>query len=299
MPEWQSDLLARHDLGPDYLGSAREWFAPVVHAVAAHHNGAGRPVLVGVNGSQGSGKTTFADYVCSALEHECGLTSISLSLDDVYLPRAERQRLAAEVHPLLATRGVPGTHDIPLLLGTLRALLDADTAPGTAIPRFDKATDDRVPHSEWLRVGTPPAVVLLEGWCLGASAQSQAALREPTNALERDEDPDGRWRGYVNDALTKAFPSVYDLVDQWVMLQAPSFDCVLRWRQEQERKLAQQRGGMSDQMMDERELVRFVAHFERLTRHCLESLPPRVDHLLVLDENRSVIEARIGKGAAA
>ena len=46
-------------------------------------------------------------------------------------------------------------------------------------------------------------------------------------------------------------------------------------------------------------LVRFVAHFERLTRHCLETLPPRVDHLLVLDENRTVIDSRIGNGSRA
>ena len=84
--------------------------------------------------------------------------------------------------------------------------------------------DDRVPESGWRRVDTAPAVVLLEGWCLGASAQSPEALREPVNTLELEEDPDGRWRSYVNDALARAFPSVYALVDQWVMLRAPSFD---------------------------------------------------------------------------
>ena len=193
-PEWQSALLTRHGLGPDYLDSAREWFTPVVRAIAAHHYGANRPILVGVNGSQGSGKTTLADYLCSALAHEHGLASVSLSLDDVYLPRADRQRLAGEVHPLLATRGVPGTHDIPLLLATLTALLNSDAAIGTPIPRFDKATDDRVPDAGWPRVDTAPAVILLEGWCLGAPPQSPSSLQAPVNALEREEDPDGRWR---------------------------------------------------------------------------------------------------------
>ncbi len=294
VPEWQSALLARHSLGTEYLDSAREWFTPVADAIASHQNSASRPVLVGVNGSQGSGKTTMADYLCCALEAEHGLSSLSLSLDDVYLPRAVRQRLAGEVHPLLATRGVPGTHDIPLLLETLRALLDTDAAVGTRIPRFDKAQDDRVPTADWPSVDTAPAVVLLEGWCLGVLPQPPESLRQPINALERDEDADGRWRNYVNDCLASEFPPVYDLVDQWLMLQAPSFDCVLRWRQEQERKLAAQRGGHSARMMDDRALVRFVAHFERLTRHCLATLPSRVDHLLVLDGNRSVVASRIG-----
>jgi D-glycerate 3-kinase len=299
VPEWQSALLERHGLGQEYLASAREWFIPVAQGIAAHQNSAKHPILIGVNGSQGSGKTTMADYLCCVLAAEFGLPTLSLSLDDVYLPRAERQRLAVDVHPLLVTRGVPGTHDVPLLLDTLKALLDSETAVGTALPSFDKSRDDRVPPGQWQQVETVPAIVLLEGWCLGAEAELAEALAEPVNALERDEDDDGRWRHYVNESLAREFPPVYALVDQWLMLQAPSFDCVLQWRREQEHKLADRRGGMTGQMMDDQALERFVAHFERLTRHCLDTLPPRVDYLLQLDDQRAVIEARIGAGGVA
>lgn len=287
--------MARHGLGENYLANAREWFIPVARAIAAHQNGANRPILVGVNGSQGSGKTTLADFLCCCLEADFGLPSVSLSLDDVYLTRADRQRLGESVHPLLATRGVPGTHDIPLLLHTLQTLLDPGKAVGSRLPRFDKSIDDRAPADTWPTVTEAPAVVLLEGWCLGAEPEAPGDLIEPINALERDEDANGLWRSYVNDCLAQQFPAVYAPVDQWLMLQAPSFDCVFRWRREQEEKLAAQRGGMTDEMMDEPALARFVAHFERLTRHCLATLPERVDHLLVLDEQRAIVGARVGQ----
>lgn len=293
MPEWQSTLLTRHGLGENYLATARKWFIPVARAIAKHQSGAGRPILIGVNGSQGSGKTTLTDFLCCCLEADFGLTSARLSLDDVYLTRADRAELGTRIHPLLATRGVPGTHDMTLLLDTLKALLDPAHAVGSRLPAFDKSIDDRSPLSDWVEVATAPSVILLEGWCMGATPQSPALLAEPINNLEREEDAQGVWRSYVNDCLTQQFPPVYALVDQWLMLQAPSFDCVFRWRQEQEKKLALSRGGMTDEMMDDAELVRFVAHFERLTRHCLSTLPDRVDHLLVMDERRAIIAAHI------
>jgi D-glycerate 3-kinase len=42
------------------------------------------------------------------------------------------------VHPLLATRGVPGTHDIDLAINTINAVCSGLPTP---ITRFDKSTD--------------------------------------------------------------------------------------------------------------------------------------------------------------
>lgn len=288
LPHWQAALLQRHQLGTSYLEAALSWFMPLVDALAAHQKGAGRPVLIGLNGSQGSGKTTLSDFLCTALQEIHQLPALSLSLDDFYLPRQERAELARSVHPLLATRGVPGTHDMALLQHTLDRLLDPGSAPGLALPRFDKAMDDRVPQAQWQLVPDPPAVVLLEGWCLGASAQTPEALREPVNDLERSEDADGVWRSFVNEALAADFPALYDRVSQWVMLKAPSFECVYRWRQEQEQKLAAARGGMGERMLDDTALHRFIQHFERLTRHCLATIPSRVHHLYTLGPEREI-----------
>jgi D-glycerate 3-kinase len=288
-PQWQIGFLQRHQLDIAYLETAQEWFAPLASALAKQQNSVNRPLLVALNGSQGSGKTTVSDYLCASLIEEHRLRAIALSLDDFYLTHAERQALAASVHPLLATRGVPGTHDMVLLRQTLEQLLQAYSPEPVAIPRFDKAADDRRPISEWDRIAAPVQLVLLEGWCLGAEPEPNNLLFRPLNDLERDEDPAGLWREYSNEILRREFQSLYSLVDQWIMLCAPSFDCVFEWRREQECKLAATLlSEQAGKLMDDDALRRFIQHFERITRSCLKELPHKVNHLFSLDKQRQI-----------
>ena len=288
---WQARYLARHRLPDSYLVYARKWFAPLAGWLVEHQKGANRPILVALNGSQGSGKSTVCDYLRETLEHDHGLKAIALSIDDFYLTLDRRRELAATVHPLLATRGVPGTHDMTLLRHTLDGLLAPDAGGPVEIPRFDKARDDRLPREAWDSVNDGVDVVLLEGWCVGVRPQQEGELAVPVNALERQEDPQGRWRALVNDTITREFMPLYARVDQWVMLCAPSFDCVYQWRLEQERKLADLQASPGDnRIMDEGQLARFIQFYERLTRHCLNDLPPRVHHLYRLDTRRQVVE---------
>ena len=211
LPDWQQDFLGRHQLPAAYLETALKWFVPVGELLCGHQNGAGRPLLVGVNGSQGSGKSTLCAFLCDWLASEHAARAVSLSLDDFYLTRGERQQLAADVHPLLVTRGVPGTHDMDLLASTLRALLAGDSA---RVPRFDKAVDDRVPDDQWETVAGGVDLVFLEGWCLGLGGQPAAALSLPVNELEWREDPTGSWRRYVNAVLCERFPPVHAMVQE-------------------------------------------------------------------------------------
>lgn len=51
-----------------------------------------------------------------------GLAAVALSLEDFYLTRQQRAEFARRVHPLVQTRGVPGTHDIALVLKVIEAL---------------------------------------------------------------------------------------------------------------------------------------------------------------------------------
>ncbi len=287
---WRAQFLEQQALRADYLEQAKNWFDPVAARIAAHCCGANRPLVVGINGAQGSGKTTLSDYMCQWLVQEAGLQALSLSIDDVYLTRGERQQLAAQVHTLFSTRGVPGTHDIPLLLQTLEALGSAPGISPVAVPRFDKSRDDRAPIENWPRVQPPVDVILLEGWCLGASPQSDESLAEPCNALEREEDGDRGWRRYANDCLGADYARLHQRVDVWLMLRAPSFDEVLRWRSEQERKLAAALGDAAagTRVMGDAALARFVQHYERLTRHCLATLPPSMDLVWELDRDRTI-----------
>lgn len=298
VPLWQKAFLDQQRLDLAYLQAANRWFDPLADSLALRHGGADAPLLVAVSGCQGSGKTTLCAYLCACLQAQYGLRALSLSLDDFYLTRARRRQLGAAVHPLLATRGVPGTHDMGLLNTTLDALMASGPDP-VPVPRFDKARDDRRLRSRWDEVEGRLDVILLEGWCLGARPQAATDLVQPVNELERLEDPDGFWRGYVNDAIRRDFLPLYDRVGAWVMLQAPSFGCVYRWRLEQEHKLAGSLAGAGDGLMSDSELARFIQFYQRLTERCLDDLPSRVDYLYLLDGKRTISEMRFPRGSRA
>jgi D-glycerate 3-kinase len=242
------------------------------------------PLIVGICGSQGSGKSTVCKKVAARFT-DAGLKVATLSLDDLYLPLAARVTLSELVHPLLRTRGVPGTHDTKLGIHTLHDLAHANEVK---LPRFDKARDDRHPEAAWETITAPVDLVLFEGWCVGAKPQGLEALTQPINALEANEDVDGRWRRYVNDVLGGEYQRLFAKIDLLVLLAAPSFDVVLKWRTQQEQDLRAQAQGGSGVMSDE-QLARFIQHYERLTRHVLIEMPPRADLVIRLSEDRSVL----------
>ena len=158
------------------------------------------------------------------------------------------------MHPLLATRGPPGTHDVALACATLDALRRGDAV---RLPAFDKLADRRVPEARW-RDTAGAELVVFEGWCLGTPAQPDGALDEPVNALEREEDADGTWRRFCNDALARDYPALWQRIDRLVFLQPPGFDIVPEWRWQQEQSL--QATDPSRMGMTRAQVERFVRH---------------------------------------
>ena len=246
-------------------------------------------MLLGVNGAQGTGKSTLADFLRLAAESMFDWNVAVLSIDDFYFTLAEREMLAGEIHPLLATRGVPGTHDTDMLAHYLERLLRLGESERIALPRFDKAIDDRADESCWPVVEGPIDLVILEGWCVGTAAQSDAELQRPVNDLERDEDPDGAWRRYVNDQLRAKYQAIFDQLDFLIFLGAPSFDAILRWRLEQEEKLADASPEDSSGLMNKEQIERFLQFYERLTRANLTALPNSADIVFNLDDTHSIM----------
>ena len=247
-----------------------------------------RLTVLGLSGAQGSGKSTLAAALRQRLDAE-GVPTAILSLDDLYLTRADRLRLGAEVHPLLATRGVPGTHDVALGLATIAALERGEPA---LLPRFDKARDDRRAPTEADRAPARTRLLVFEGWCIGARPQTEAALAEPMNALEAEEDRAGVWRHTVNAALAGPYAALWARIDALAMLRAPDFATIVGWRQQQERALRKDVGdcpGLAGPgVMTDSAVTRFVAHYERITRHLLADLPGRADCIIDLAPDRHV-----------
>jgi len=270
------------------------------------------PLIVGINGAQGTGKSTLARFLQLTLESQprkpgasltgtiakttdeaLGKTVANLSIDDFYLSRSKRHELAHAVHPLLQTRGVPGTHNVAQAMATLDALLAADANSETRIPRFDKATDDPMPASAWTVVSGKVDLILLEGWFVGATPEPADNLSTPINPLEKNRDKDGSWRRYVNAQLAGAYQDLFQRLDLLVMLQAPDFAQILQWRNQQERSLAQQHPDTLNQVMSSQQIGEFIQYFQRLTAHCLATLPPRADLVLRLDEQHRITSSRV------
>lgn len=246
---------------------------------------------IGVNGCQGSGKSTLSEFLAWFFAEQ-GVKVAVLSLDDFYLDQTARQSLASNVSPLLATRGVPGTHNTQLMTQVLKAL---SVSGELSLPRFNKAQDNPFPEKHWPAFSAPAEVVLMEGWCWGVRAQTPLKLRYPVNALEAEQDPNLIWRNWVNEQLQNHYESLYDTMNFWVMLQAPSFDSVFNWRLEQEQKLAAKLAETEtetktvNRVMSEAQVHSFIQFYQRLTEECLESLPEHCDVVFKLGINRQIV----------
>jgi D-glycerate 3-kinase len=243
------------------------------------------PSRVGISGGQGAGKTTLGRLVKEACAH-LGLRVCLLSLDDFYYSKGERHALAEQIHPLLGTRGVPGTHDMAWCARSLTELTgegggdaEVEVELQVELPVFDKGADDR---SGTRRVGAPFDVVILEGWCIGARAVEDADLATPWNELEAQRDAAGVWRRAVNEALRESYEPVWNTLDELIYLRVPSLEAVRRWRFEQEADRA------VDRRMDRAETLEFVQYYERITERMLADLPRTADWLIGLDEDHRV-----------
>lgn len=276
----QQKFLQRNQLLESYLKTAENWYRPLLEDFAKQQaSGRSGTRIIGINGCQGSGKSTLADYLCTSIAEQHDIRTVALSLDDFYLSKAERARLAKDIHPLLATRGVPGTHDVDLAIATINSLVQAKS--DTLITRFDKSTDDRLAPDHCEIIQGPVGLIVLEGWCMGATAQEPSALATAINELEALDDADAVWRTYVNNTLAVDYQRLFGLADTLLMLRAPCFDTVFKWRLEQEQKMAKP-------LMNDAEILRFIQYYQRITEHCLEEMPSRVDYLYQLDSHRQV-----------
>jgi len=285
----QQEITSR-SLPDDFIQTIERCYLPVARQIATARDNQ-KPTqtfMVSFNGAQGSGKSTITAFLRLLLMHQFALNTLDISIDDFYRTHAQRVELSQTVHPLLITRGVPGTHDIDLALQTFDCLRHCDLSNPCPVPLFDKATDDRCGREFWREVTEPVDIVLFEGWCNHAPPQSQQELDGAINELERNEDADGVWRAYVNEQLKLYRRLLFSQADFLVFLQVPSFEKVYEWRGLQEKKLAASSQGDNHAVMNGLELKRFIQHYERITRQCLESLPQQADVILKLDDNHII-----------
>lgn len=278
------EMIGEMGLPAGFTSIISEIYLPLAGQILGRQRG--QPLLISINGAQGTGKSTLTTFLKRIIESEQGMRVAEFSLDDFYLTRSGREQLAKKVHPLFITRGVPGTHDLPLMLDVIEALVAGRACKA---PRFNKATDDRQPENAWQEYNEPVDIILFEGWCNSSPAQRQEELAEPVNELEAREDSEGVWRDYSNEKLKRYNEQLFNNADMTIMLKAPDFEHIYEWRRLQEHKLrASTPPDQQHRIMDDEQLKRFIQHYERISRHTLKHLPAMADMVLPITPDHAI-----------
>ncbi len=265
----------------DKLRQLNRFYLPISKMIKEECLKKKKTKLIGLSGSQGTGKSTISNILKIILKEAYNLETTIFSIDDFYKTLHERKKMSKKISDLFLTRGVPGTHDTKILFQSIKNLKN-NKFKKFNIPKFDKSIDDRTPKSKWLKVKKKPNIVIFEGWCVGAMAQKKNDLNSPVNKLEKEKDIKKVWRQKVNSELQKDYKKIFKLIDKLIFLKVPSFKYVFKWRLLQEKKL--RISGKGNKIMTDKQIENFIMYYERITKHMLKTLPRKADTVISIDE---------------
>ena len=246
------------------------------------------PFIVGLSGGQGSGKTTISSIISIILKKYFKLNVFTISIDDFYKTRKERFLLSKKIHSLLMTRGVPGTHDVSLMLDFFKRA-KRKKFRSLKLPRFNKAIDDRYNKKLWHSLKKRPDIIIFEGWCVGAKAEKHNALKKSVNSLEKLKDKKLIWRRYVNKQLQSKYKQLYDQLNCLLYIKSKNFSLLKKWRIKQERKLSLKNKKFNDhKIMSDKEVINFMQTYQRVTQNMLKYVPKYASIILNLNSNHQI-----------
>ena len=253
-----------------------------------------KTLIIGLAGGQGSGKTTISSILTLILQEYFKLNVFKVSIDDFYKTRRDRKLLSKNKHPLLMTRGVPGTHDIDLILKFFKIIMKSFKS--LEVPKFNKAIDDRCKKSLWYKLKSKPDVVIFEGWCVGAKAQTNKQLKTPINPLERVYDQDIKWRSHVNNQLKTKYKILFKQLDGLLYLKAKNFNILRNWRLKQERKLwVQTKNKKNLKIMSSGDVINFMQTYQRITQQMFKDAIKSSSIIMNLNSNHQIEKIKFKK----
>jgi len=246
-------------------------------------------------GGQGSGKTTISSILSIILKKYFKLNVFIISIDDFYKTRKDRKILSKKKHPLLMTRGVPGTHDINLMLNFFQKI-KTKKFNNLQIPKFNKAVDDRCKKNLWYKLKSRPDVIIFEGWCVGAKAQTTNQLKKPINSLEKVHDQSAKWRSYVNNQLKTKYKTLFKQLDGLLYLKAKNFNLLRQWRLKQERKLwVQTENKKNLKIMSSGDVINFMQTYQRITQQMFKDAIKSSSIIMNLNSNHQIEKLKFKK----
>ena len=246
----------------------------------------GRTLILGLSGSQGSGKTTVTGILQIILKKFFKKNIYIISIDDFYKTLRDRNRMSQQKHSLFKTRGVPGTHDINLIKNFFISV-KRKKFQKIKLPKFNKSIDDRSKKNYWHNINKRPEIIILEGWCVGAKPQINSSLRKPVNILEKYEDKDLIWRKYANEKLKKEYKEVFAMIDYFIFMKVPNFKIVFKWRLLQESKL-RKKLHYKKKIMTYSAIKRFIMFYQRITLQMMKDLSKSASIVLLLKKNHEI-----------
>ena len=254
-----------------------------------------KPLIIGLAGGQGSGKTTISSILTLILQKYFKLNVFKVSIDDFYKTRKDRRLLANNKHPLLMTRGVPGTHDIDLMLSFFKKI-KSKNFKSLKVPIFNKAIDDRYPKNLWHKIESKPDVIIFEGWCVGARAQTVSQLKKSINSLEKVQDQSIKWRTHVNNQLKTKYKLLFNQLDGLLYLKAKNFNLLREWRLKQERKLwVQTKNKKNLKIMNSGDVINFMQTYQRITQQMFKDAVKSSSIIMNLNSNHQIEKIKFKK----
>ena len=250
-----------------------------------------RPYFVGLAGGQGTGKTTISSLVRIILIKYFKLKVFRISIDDFYKTRKERASLSKRVHPMLMTRGVPGTHDIDMILSFFKKT-KIKNFKRLKLPTFNKAIDDRFNKKKWYVLKNKPDVIIFEGWCVGAKSEKSITLKKTVNSMEKIKDKKQIWRKYVNQQLKTKYKKLYSQLDCLIYLKAENFKLLQKWRLKQERKLlVKSKKNLNSKIMSKEDVLSFMQTYQRITQNMFKFMPKYASIIINLNSDHQIKSA--------
>ena len=254
-----------------------------------------KPYLIGLSGGQGTGKTTISSILKIILTKYFRLNVFKISIDDLYKTRKDRIRLSKKIHPLLKTRGVPGTHDVNFMFDFLKKI-KKKRFKHHRIPKFNKAIDDRLKRKSWYLIKRVPDVIIFEGWCVGARAEKKNTLKKSINPLEKKEDKNLKWRKFVNGQLDNKYKKLFSKLDCMLFLKAGSFKLLQSWRLKQESLLKlNSKNKANNKVMSKNEVLTFMQTYQRITQNMFKFAPKYSSIVLNLNRNHEIKSIKYNK----
>lgn len=226
---------------------------PLAMQLVDVHQQLGRPLIQGILGGQGTGKTTLG-IVLKLILAKLGYRSLSLSIDDLYKTYEERQRLR-EQDPRLIWRGPPGTHDVELGVQVLDQLRSHQSSDSILVPRFDKSMCQGAGDRTDPEPVQGADIILFEGWFVGVRPVAETVFAGVTPS-PIDTECDRAFARDMNQRLKEYLP-LWERLDRLMVLYPRNYQLSLQWRREAEAEMiATGKSGMSDSQINE-----FVKYF--------------------------------------